>query len=92
MNYFCVKLYIVSYDFRYKYTERKKEMHILFCYLYQRCMNCANESRFEMFNIHICTHCDTFHCKETTCVLHFNGSGDKGNEREIQAVFNNRKN
>ena len=33
-----------------------------------------------MLNIHICTHCDTFLCKETTCVSHtsINGKGDRG--------------
>ena len=47
---------------------------------------------FEMLNIHICAHCHIFLCKETTCVSHDNGKGDKGYQREIQAVFNNRKN
>ena len=45
-----------------------------------------------MLNIHICTHRDTFLCKETTCVSHVNDKGDRGYEREIQAVLNNRKN
>ena len=71
---------------------KEKETHIHFgCYLYQRCMNSVNESLFEMLNIHICTHCDTFLCKKTTSVSHVNGKGDRGYEREIQAVFNNRK-
>ena len=30
-----------------------------------------------MLNIHIWTHCDTFHCKMTTCVSHVNGEGDR---------------
>ena len=72
---------------------KEKVTHILFgCYLYQRCTDCVNESLFEMLNIHICTHCDTFLCKKTTCVLHVKGKGDRGYEREIQAVLNNRKN
>ena len=44
-----------------------------------------------MLNIHIWTHCDTFHCKKTTYVSHVNGKGDRGYAREIQAVCNNRK-
>ena len=44
-----------------------------------------------MLNIHICTHCDTFLCKKTTCVSHVNGKGDRGYGRKIQAVLNNRK-
>ena len=72
---------------------KEKETHIHFsCYLYKRCINCVNESLFEMLNIHICTHCDTFLCKNTTCVSHFNGKGDRGYEREIQSVLNTRKN
>ena len=59
------------------------------CYLYKRCINCVNES---VLNIHICTQCDTFLCKENTCVSHINGKGDRVYEREIQAVFKNRKN
>ena len=47
---------------------------------------------YEMLYIHIRTHCDTFLCKKTTCVSHVNGKGDRGYEREIQAVLNNRKN
>ena len=75
-----------------KYTERTKETHIRFgCYLYQRCINCVNESLFEMLNIHICTHYDTFLSKKITCMSHVNGKGDRGYEREIQAVLNNRK-
>ena len=62
------------------------------CYFYQRCINCVNESLFEILIIHICTHCDTFLCKETTCVSHVNGKGDRGYERELQAVLNNREN
>ena len=45
-----------------------------------------------MLNNHICTHCDTFLCKDTTCVSHVNGKGDMGYERKIHAVLNNRKN
>ena len=68
-------------------------MHIHFgCYLYQRCINCVNESLFEMLNIHIYTHCDIFLCKKTTCMSHVNGKGDRGYDRKIQAVLNNRKN
>ena len=37
-----------------------------------------------MLNIHICTHCDTFLCKKTTCVSHVNGKNDRGYEREIK--------
>ena len=47
---------------------------------------------FEMLNIHICTHCDTFLCKKTLCVSHVNGKGNRGYDRKIQAVLNNRKN
>ena len=44
-------------------------MHIHFgCYLYQRCIKCVEKSLFEMLYIHICTHCDTFLSKKTTCV------------------------
>ena len=72
---------------------KEKETHIHFgCYLYQRCINCITESLFEMLNIHICTHCDTFLCKKTTCVSHVNGKGYRGYKREIPAVLNNRKN
>ena len=42
-----------------------------------------------MLNIHICTHCETFLCKKTTCVSHVNGKGDRGYGRKIQAVLNN---
>ena len=56
------------------------------------CINCLNESLFEMLNIHICTHCDTFLCKETTFVSHVNGKGGMGYERKIPAILNNRKN
>ena len=67
-------------------------MHIHFgCYLYQRCINFVNESLFKMLNIHMCTRCDTFLCKDTTCVSHVNGRGDRGYERKIQAVLNNGK-
>ena len=41
--------------------------------------------------IHICTYCDTFLCKETTCVSHVNGKSDIGYEKKIPAVLNNRK-
>ena len=58
----------------------------------QRCINCVNESLFQMLNIHICLHCHTFLCKKTTCVSHVNGKGDRGYAREIQTVLNNRKN
>ena len=54
-------------------------MHIHFgCYLYQRRINCVNESLFYMLSNHICTHGDTFLWKETTCVSHINGKGDRG--------------
>ena len=59
--------------------------------MYQRCINCVNEYLFEMLNIHICTHCDTFLCEMITCVSHVNGKGDRGYDRKIQAVLNNRK-
>ena len=78
--------------FRIKVYWKGKETHIHFgCYLYQRRINCVNESLFKMLSNHICTHCDTFLCKETTCVSPINGKGDRGYEREIQAVLNNRK-
>ena len=44
-----------------------------------------------MLNIHIATHCDTFHYKETMCVSHVNGKSERGNASEIQAVCNSRK-
>ena len=76
----------------YKLYWKKKVTHIHFgCYLYQRCINCVNEFLFEMLNIHMCTHCDTFLCKEITCLSHVNGKGDRGYERKIQAVLNNGK-
>ena len=60
---------------------KEKETHIhIECYLYKRCIVCVNESEFEMLNIHIWTHCDTFHCKQTTCVSRVNWKGDRGNE------------
>ena len=72
---------------------KEKETHIHFgCYLNQRCSNCETESLFEMLNIHICTRCYTFLCKNTTCVSHVNGKVYRGYEGEIQAVLNNRKN
>ena len=94
MRYFFWWVY--NNDFPSQYTTvywKEKVTHILFgCYLYQRCIDCVNESLFEMSNIHICTHCDTFPCKNTTCVSHVKGKGDRGYEREIQAALNNRKN
>ena len=48
--------------------------------MYQRYIVCVNEYVFEMLNIHIWTHCDTFHCKKTTCVSHVNGKGDRGTQ------------
>ena len=54
-------------------------------------INFVNESVFGMLNFHICTHCDTFLCKKTTCVSQVNGKGDRGYVREIHAVLNNRK-
>ena len=72
---------------------KEKETHIHFgCYLYQRCIYCVNEFLFDMLSIHICTHCDTFLCKKTTCVSHVNGKGDRGYEWKIQSVSNNIKN
>ena len=44
---------------------------------------------FEMLDIHIYTYCDTCLSKETTCVSHVNGKGDRGYERKIHAVLNN---
>ena len=41
--------------------------------IFVRCIDCVNESVFEMLNIHICTHCDTFNCKQTMCVSRVNG-------------------
>ena len=43
-----------------------------------------------MLNIHIRTHCDTFHCKQTRCNSHVNGKRDRGNASEIQAACNNK--
>ena len=37
---------------------------------------------------HTCTHCDTFYCKQTTCLSHVIVTIDWGSESEIQAVFN----
>ena len=47
---------------------------------------------FEMLNIHIYTHYDTFHCKKTMCVSHVNGKSDRGFASNIPAVCNNRTN
>ena len=44
-----------------------------------------------MLDILMCTHYDTFLCKEITCVSHVNGKGDRGYEGKIQAVLNNGK-
>ena len=44
-----------------------------------------------MLDSHICTHFDTFHCKQTTCVLHVNVKTDGATKNEIQAIFNNKK-
>ena len=53
---------------------KEKETHIHYeCYFYQRCIVCLNESMVKMLNIHIWTNCDTFHCKQTTCVSRVNG-------------------
>ena len=53
---------------------KEKETHIHFEeYLYQRYIVCVNESVFEMLNIHIWTHRDTFRCKQTMCVSRVNG-------------------
>ena len=52
----------------------------------------VNESVFEMLNIHIWAYCNTFHCKQTICVLHVNGKSDRGNASDIQAVCKNRRN
>ena len=72
---------------------KEKETHIHFCcYLYQRCINCVNESLFEISNIHVCTHNETFLCKDTICLSSVNGKGERGYVREIQAVLNCRKN
>ena len=63
-------------------------MHIHFGgYLYQSCINCVNESLFEMLNIHICTHCDTFLCKKTTCVRPVNGKGDRGTKGKSKPYY-----
>ena len=72
---------------------KEKETHIHFeCYLYHRCFVCVKESVFEMLNIHIWIHCDTFHCKQTTHVSCIYGKSDRGNASEIHAVCNNREN
>ena len=66
---------------------KEKETNIHFeCYLYQRCFVCVKESVFEMLNIHIWTHYDTFHWKQTTCVSWVHGKSDIGNASEIHAV------
>ena len=73
---------------------KEKETHIHFGYYFIKVVLivCKNLC-FKCFkNIHICTHCDTFLSKETTCVSHVNGKGDRGNERKIHVVLNNRKN
>ena len=41
-----------------------------------------------MLDIHTFTHCDTFHCKQTTCLPHVNVTVDRDRESESQAVFN----
>ena len=45
-----------------------------------------------MLNIHIWTHCDTFHYKQTMCVSRVNGKSDWGNVSKTTSVCNNRKN
>ena len=46
---------------------KEKGTHIHFeCFLYKRYILFVNESVFEILNIHIWTHCDTFHCKQTS--------------------------
>ena len=73
----------------YKGIQKEKETHIHFeWHLYQRYIVCVNESVFEMLNIHIWTHCDAFHCKQTMCVSRVNGKSDslRGNASELQAV------
>ena len=80
-------------QWQYHYTERKKKrIFTLSKYLYQRYIVCVNESVFEMLNIHIWTHCDTFHYKQTMCVLRVNGKSARGNASETTFVCNNRKN
>ena len=72
---------------------KEKETYTHFeCYLYQRCNVCVKESVFEMLNIYIWTHCDTFYCKHTTCVSCVHGKSDRGHASEIHAVCNNGKN
>ena len=56
------------------------------------CIKDISQSVFEILNIHIWTHCDTFHYIQTMCVSRVNGKRDRGNASEIQPVCNNRKN
>ena len=70
----------------------KRNAYSLWIIFVSKIYFCVNESGFEMLNIHIWTHCDTFHCKQTMCASRVNGKSDRGNACEIQAVWNNRKN
>ena len=45
-----------------------------------------------MLNIHIWTHCDTFHYKQIMCMSRVNGKSDRGHTSETTSVSNNRKN
>ena len=78
---------------RYSYILKgKRNAYSLWILFVSKIYFCVNESVFEMVNIHIWAHCDTFHCKQTMCASRVNGKSDRGNASEIQAVWNNRKN
>ena len=67
----------------------EKETHIHFgCYLYQRCINCVNESLFEMLNIHISTHCDISLQRPRACrILMVKAiGGTKGKSKPYQTI------
>ena len=93
-DYVCLRKfrYICQFGKRLIYTERKKKTHIHFgFYLYQRCIYCVNESLFEMLNIHMCTHCDTFLCKRPRVYRMLMVKVIGGTNGKIQAVLNNTK-
>ena len=80
----------LKYMVHYLYW-KEKETHIHFgCYLYQRCINCVNESVWNVKYSYLHT-LWYISFREITCVAHVNGKGDRGYKREIQAVLNNRK-
>ena len=77
-----------------KYTEKRKKRIFtlnIIC-IKDVYIVCVNEYVFEMINIHILIHCDTYHCKQTMCVPRVSSTSDRRNASEIQAVCNNRNN